>query len=521
MDQPLGTEGFGSLDEIDLSRMAGKKDDFDLLVIGSGPAGQKAAISAAKHGARVALVERDPMAGGACLNTGTIPSKTLREAVMYLTGYRQRGYYGDKARVKETISTQDLYDRTNLVIRLERGDVNENLVSNGITRLVGTAHLMGPNEVEVDLGEESIIVRAAKILLCVGTHPRRPPEVPFDDVNIFDSDAIFGQANKLRPLPDSLIVLGAGVIGIEYACMFAALDIQTTLIDSRPNPLSFVDDEISQLLYASQEDRGTRLLFGAKHRSIELIGTPGDPMARVRVNVENGEAIDADNLLFALGRVPATETLRLDQAGVKTDDRGIIKVDDNYCTNIPSIYAAGDVIGFPSLASTSGEQGRVAALNALGIPVIWHPDSLPYGLYTIPEISMVGKTEEQLVKDGTPYFKGTALFRDTARGKILGDLSGALKLLFHRDDRKLIGVHIIGEGATEMLHIGQAVMHFGGTPDYFVNTVFNYPTLAEAYKVAALNAINRLTGKASHTAPLFQQIYEDLNPADWVKWTSA
>lgn len=517
-DQPLGIEGAGSLDEIDLSALKGKFD-FDLLIIGSGPAGQRAAISAAKHGAKVALVERDPLAGGVCLNTGTIPSKTLREAVLYLTGYRQRGYYGANYRMKDKISTQDLFDRTNLVIRLERGDINEDLENNGVIRLVGTARLLGPNDVEIEMGTDRSTVRARKIIIAVGTVPRRPSDVPFDDVNIFDSDAVFGQANKMRPLPETVIVMGAGVIGIEYACMFATLDIPTTLVDPRPNPLAFVDDEISQLLYTRLQQVGTKLIFGVKHKHIEIIGPAGDPSSHVKVILENGLAIEADNLLFALGRIPVVEKLGLDQAGVAVDERGNIKVDDTYRTSVPSIYAAGDVIGFPSLASTSAEQGRVAALNALGAPALWHPDLLPYGIYTIPEISMVGKSEQDLVKANIPYFKGTALFRDTARGKILGDLSGALKLLFSHESRKLLGVHIIGEGATELLHIGQAVMHFGGTPEYFVNTVFNYPTLAEAYKIAAFNAINRLTGRTRHTAPLQEQIYSEVNPEDYVKWT--
>lgn len=521
MALPEGSDNLGSMDEIPVGAFARRAFDFDLLVIGSGPAGQKAAISAAKHGARVALVERDPMAGGVCLNTGTIPSKTLREAVLYLTGYRQRGYYGDAYRVKDRISAQDLYDRTNLVIRLERGDINDNLVSNGIDRLVGEACLVGANEVQVDLAGGRTVVRAGKIVVCTGTAPRRPPDVPFDDENVFDSDAVFGCANKLRPLPESIIVLGAGVIGIEYACMFAALDIPTTLVDPRPDPLSFVDGEISALLYEHLRRRGATLVFGKKHRSIEIAGPAGDPKSRARLLLEDGRAFEADSLLFALGRVPAVKALGLDKVGVAVDERGLVKVDGDYRTSVPSIYAAGDVIGFPSLASTSAEQGRIAALHALGVQADWNPGSIPYGIYTIPEIGMVGKTEEQLAKEGTTFFKGTALFRDTARGKILGDLSGGLKLLFSAGDRRLVGVHIIGEGATELLHIGQAVMHFGGDPEYFINTVFNYPTLAETYKIAALNAVNRLKGRTAHVAPLHEQLYAGIDPAEWIKWTSA
>lgn len=517
MSLPGDFDNLRSMDEIPVGNFAGKKFDFDLLVIGSGPAGQKAAISAAKHGARVALVERDALAGGACLNTGTIPSKTLREAVLYLTGYRQRGLYGEKSRTKDKIAAQDLYDRTNLVIRLERGDINDNLVTNGVARLVGAARLVGPNEVEIVLAGECTRVRAEKIVLCVGTKPRRPADVPFDDDTIFDSDAVFGRGNQLRPLPDSIVVLGAGVIGIEYACMFAALDIPTTLVDPRPDPLAFVDGEISALLYENLKRRGATLVFGAKHKSVAIVD--GD-RRRARLTLEDGRTFDAATLLFALGRVPAVDGLGLDKAGVAVDDRGLVKVDADYRTNVPSIYAAGDVIGFPSLAATSAEQGRIAALHALGVRAEWNPGSIPYGIYTIPEIGMVGKTERELQKEGVAHFKGTALFRDTARGKILGDLAGALKLVFRADDRKLVGVHIVGEGATELLHIGQAVMHFGGDPDYFVNTVFNYPTLAEAYKIAALNAVNRIAGRTSHTAPLHEQIYCGIDPDEWVKWTA-
>ncbi|CAN5415374.1 Si-specific NAD(P)(+) transhydrogenase [soil metagenome] len=525
MDNIAGAPGgMGSMDEIDLSDFRTPepppKYDYDLIIIGSGPAGQKAAMAAAKNNANVALVERDPLAGGVCLNTGTIPSKSFREAVLYLTGYRQRGYYGGSYRLKDKVSAGDLLDRTNHVIRMERSDINEQLVHNNVSRLVGTARLAGPTDVVINLAGMETHYRAPKIIIATGTRTRRPDDVPFDELNVFDSDSVFGQANDLRPLPDNIIVLGAGVIGIEYASMFAALEIPTILIDPRENPLSFVDNEIAAVLYSQLKNNGVNLIFGANYKKITVEGDPKDFHSRVHVELTNGETVSADSLLFALGRVPTTDNIGLSEAGVALDKRGYVIVDQNtYETNVPGIYAAGDVIGFPSLASTSAEQGRVAAMGALGLPVTWHPESIPYGIYTIPEISQVGKTEQQLIEEKVEYYVGTGLWRDTARGKIVGDLTGALKMIFTKSDNRLVGVHIIGEGATELLHIGQAVMHFGGGADYFVNTVFNYPTLAEAYKIAARNALNRLIGKAHHTAPLPQQLFSDAYPVDWIKWT--
>ncbi|MBI1293255.1 Si-specific NAD(P)(+) transhydrogenase [bacterium] len=506
------------MDDFDLSafRRAGRQ--FDLLIVGSGPAGQKAAFTAAMEGARVAIVERDPLAGGVCLNTGTIPSKTLREAVLYLTGYRQRGYYGEKYHLKDHVSSGDLLARTAHVIKLERQEINHQLEQLGVQRFVGRARVAGPHEVDVEIGPgyESRIT-AENILLCVGTRPRRPADIPFDDQNIFDSDAVFGRENELRPLPDSIIVMGAGVIGIEYASMFAALDIPTILVDPRPSPLSFVDDCVAELLYEHLRQNGVELIFDDVYTKVVL--GEGDGVAkRVRVTLKSGREIEADSLLFALGRTPATDNIGLAEAGVALDKRGHITVDERYRSSVPSILAAGDVIGFPSLASTSAEQGRIAASTAIGRPVTWNPDTIPYGIYTIPEISMVGKTEQQCREDDTPYFVGTALWRDTARGKILGDLTGALKLIFHGETQRLVGIHIIGEGATEMVHIGQAVMHFGGGPEYFTNVVFNYPTLAEAYKLAAQNAILRREGKSTETAPLPEQMRKAAGNREFIEW---
>ncbi len=509
-----------SFDAIPLND-AGKSKRFDLIVIGSGPAGQKAAITAAKEGARVAMVERDPLAGGVALNTGTIPSKSLREAVLFLTGYRQRGYYGEDFRLKEKVSPEDLLARTSHVIRLEHRTVSEGLELNGVQRFVGTGRIEGPHDVSIRSAGGTLGIEGEHILVAVGTRPRRPGDVPFDFMNVFDSDTVFGSDNKLRPLPDTIIVLGAGVIGIEYASMFGALGIPTILVDPRENPLGFVDSDLAEILYGSLRRNGIDLAFGTSYSKIEILGPAGDPTARVGIDLENGRRIEADACLFAMGRVPVVENLGLKELGVEFDHRNHVIVDKEHRTSVPSILAAGDVIGFPSLASTSAEQGRVAALNALGIPATWNPEVIPYGIYTIPEISMAGQQEADLIKAGERYFIGTALWRETARGAILGEWCGAMKLLFRRSDNRLVGVHIIGEGATELLHIGQSVMHFGGGPEYFLNTVFNYPTLAEAYKRAAHNAVNRLYGRAHHTAPLREQVSAELEPRNFIDWPDA
>jgi NAD(P) transhydrogenase len=506
-----------SMDEVDLSAFNKPRRDFDLIVIGSGPAGQKAALTAAELGKNVAMVEREPLAGGVCLNTGTIPSKTLREAVLYLSGFRERGYYGEDYRLRDKITSSDLLQRTSLVIKLERDVINQALAFHGVTRLVGTGRLLGPNEVGVELMGHESIHTADNIILGVGTKPRRPTDVPFDDVNIFDSDAVFGRENNLRPLPASMIVLGAGVIGIEYASMFSALDIPTILVDPRPNPLAFADNEVSAVLYEQLSRHNVTLIFGQSYKGMKLRGKCDDFAALVEVELTDGRVVSADNLLFALGRIPMTDVVNAKGVGVELDKRGNIVVDENYRTSIPSIWAAGDVIGFPSLASTSSEQGRIAALNALGKDSTWHPDSIPYGIYTIPEVSMVGKTEWQLIEEQVPYVVGRALWRDTARGKIIGDMTGALKMLFHAETRRLLGVHIIGEGATELLHIGQSVLHFQGGLDFFLENVFNYPTLAEAYKIAAHNASSQIRGFPVPTQTLVEQVFEIGSVAEWAK----
>jgi len=484
--------------------------DYDLIVIGSGPAGQKAAKSASKIGANVAMVHLDQKAGGACLNTGTIPSKSFREAVLYLTGYRQRGYYGDSYRVKENILAGDLVERTNHVIECERKDINNDLRLNGIDQIVGFGKVTGENTVEVDLSHEEGTkkITGHRVLISTGTRPRRPPGIPFDMVNIFDSDDVFGHDNELRPLPDSAIVMGAGIIGIEYASMFVALGIPTTILDPREEPLGFVDHEMTGLLYNALEKNGAKLKFGHKHEKVYIEGTEGDHNSVACVELENGEVLRADGLLVAMGRIPNVDKLGLDQFGVKFTNRNHIIADRHYKTDCPWIYAAGDVIGYPALASTSAEQGRVAALHSFGIPVKHHLDDLPYGIYTIPEMSWVGKTEDELKEQKVDYIIGRSPIWSTARGKILGDKDGGLKMLFCTKTQKLLGVHIIGEGATELLHIGQCVYNFGGGLEYFCNTVFNYPTLAECYKIAAYNALNKLKGTTNEADSIDMELVE-------------
>ncbi|MCC5876094.1 MAG: Si-specific NAD(P)(+) transhydrogenase [Candidatus Sumerlaeia bacterium] len=485
-----------------------KEYDYDLLVIGSGPAGQKGAIAAADEGARVAIVEKNPLTGGVCLNTGTIPSKSLREAVLFLSGYRQRGYYGDNFRLKERVKTGDLVSRTNHVIQLEREVIDSQLSHHGVKTINGTATVVGPHHVKVELADGGTQrLTASSILIAVGTKPRRPVDVPFDSMNILDSDGLFHNGTDVVPLPDSIAVLGSGVIGIEYASMFGALDIPVVLVDPRENPISFVDGEISRILFDRLSSLGMELVFGDDYSAISIIGQRDNPDARVRLQLNSGREYTSDSLLFALGREPLTRRLGLERVGVEMDRRGYITVDESYRSTVPSIFAAGDVIGFPSLASTSADQGRIAALNAIGGTLRWVARSLPFAIYTIPEISMIGSTEEELIADKVDYVKGTALWRHTARGKIIGDLSGAIKLLFTREDRRLVGVHIIGDGAAELLHIGQAVMDMEGPGlDYFLRTVFNYPTLGETYKMAAFNAARKLEGRVEEDKPLCEQV---------------
>ncbi len=455
--------------------------DYDLLVVGSGPGGQRAAVAAAKLGKRVAVVDRRNMVGGVCINTGTIPSKTLREAVLYLTGMTQRDMYGASYRLKEDISISDLTARTQHVIGREVEVVRSQLVRNHISLLAGTAAFVDPHTLIVS-GPERLTVSAGRIVLAPGTRPARPSHVEFDDQHVVDSDGIL----DLESIPSSMLIVGAGVIGIEYASMFAALGTRITVVDQRPTMLDFCDEEIVESLRFHLRDLAVSFRFGEQVEKVEA-----SPHGTI-TTLKSGKRIPAETVMYSAGRQGATSELALEKAGIVADRRGRIEVDASYRTSVEHIYAVGDVVGFPALAATAMEQGRLAALHAMGEDTHSLTELQPIGIYTIPEISYVGATEAELTAQSVPYEVGLSRYRELARGQIVGDSYGMLKLLVHAINRTILGVHIFGTGATDLVHIGQAVMGCGGTIDYLVNTVFNYPTLSEAYKVAALDATNKL-----------------------------
>lgn len=459
-------------------------EEYDLLVIGSGPGGRRAAIQAAKLDQEVGLIEKNPAIGGVSVHTGTVPSKTLREAVLYLSGWRQREFYGRAYRAKQNISSQDVFGRLQQTLDHEVQVMQHQLLRNYVNIIQGEAVFTGPNTVRVtDYSGSVSEYKADKFVISVGTSPYRPADIPFDGKSIIDSDDLL----RMEKLPHSMTVVGGGVIGVEYATIFSALDIQVTLIEGRDAMLEFIDEEIMDTFIHSLRDRGMVVRTGEKVESIEK-----DAKERPVTVLASGKRIRSDVVLFAAGRMGSTSSLGLEAAGLEPDSRGRLKVDENYRTEVGNIYAVGDVIGFPSLASVSMEQGRIAACHACGATAHTTPETFPFGVYAVPEISMVGKNEQELKKEGIPYEVGIARFRETSRGQITGITDGTLKLLFGIEDHRLLGVHIIGEGATELVHIGQAVIGLNGTLDYFMGTVFNYPTFAEAYKVAALNAWNRL-----------------------------
>jgi NAD(P) transhydrogenase len=457
--------------------------NFDMIVIGSGPAGQRAAIHAAKSGKRVALAEQREVVGGACINTGTIPSKTMREAVLHLSGFNYQNIYGVNYRVKEKISLGDLAFRVQHVIKTEVDVTLAQLSRNNIEMLFGVASFTDPHTIRVENSRGANEYHAESIVIATGTKPAVSTKVPLNNKTIINSDQVLLMAD----VPKTLIVVGGGVIGVEYTCMFAILGVRVILVERRPRLLEFADQEMVEALSYHLRDQRVTMRLNEEVSSVEEL-----PDGTVVANLESKKRISADALLYAVGRQGNVEELGLDKAGVTADARGRIKVDDCFRTEVPHIFAVGDVIGFPSLASVSMEQGRIAAAHACNKPVHSNPANYPYGIYTIPEISFIGKTEEQLTADDVPYEVGVAYYREIARGQIRGDTTGRLKLIFHRETRELLGVHIIGEGAAELLHIGQAVLILGGKMEYFVDTVFNYPTLAECYKSAAFNGLNKL-----------------------------
>ncbi|MCC7191592.1 MAG: Si-specific NAD(P)(+) transhydrogenase [Phycisphaeraceae bacterium] len=461
---------------------------YDLAVIGTGPAGQKAAIQAAKLGKSVCIIEKNDVVGGVAVNTGTIPSKALREAALHLTGASQRGLFGQSYRVKRKITIADLIGVSQRVIRHEWDVILDAFDRNGIDLVWGAAHFEGPNLLQIVRAEETEMVTAEKFLIAIGTRPARPEDVPFDDETVFTSDEIL----KLNHLPKSMIVVGGGVIGTEYACIMATLGIQVTMLEGRNHVLGFLDEEIAESFQYQMRQAGITLRLGEKVAKIERFSPGESNGVAVQATLESGKKLQAQTLLYAVGRQGLCGKLALENVGVTYDDRERLTVSKNYQTEVPHIYAAGDVIGFPALASTAMEQGRQAVCHMFGVEVRSFSELFPFGIYAVPEISMVGKTEEQLTKAAIPYEAGVAHYKEIARGQLLGDETGMLKLLIHQENRQILGVHIIGTGATELVHIGQAVMAFNGTVEFFIDNVFNYPTLAEAYKIAALNGLNKL-----------------------------
>jgi NAD(P) transhydrogenase len=462
--------------------------DYDLIVVGSGPSGQRAAIAAAKFNKKVAIIEKKMDIGGVCINTGTIPSKTIREAVIRLTGITERAFYGQSYRVKEKITVYDLLARCNKVIKREINVLKSHLIRNKVDVKYGQSCFVDPHTVKYASPNGENIITGEKIIIAVGTKPFIPPDViQVDNEYILDSDSIL----QMKKLPVSMTIIGGGVIGMEYASIFATLGVRVTLVDRNKRLLRFVDSEIVDSLI--QQLRESKMTFRLNEQVDDVEVNPDEEKA-VTITLKSAKIIKSEMAMFSTGRVGATENLDLQNVGLSADKKGLLKVNRNYQTEVEHIYAVGDVIGFPALASTSMEQGRQAAHHAFNLSCKLLPGLFPYGLYSIPEISYIGETEEELTENAIPYESGIARYKDTARGQILGDFTGVLKILVHRDSKKLLSVHAIGTGATELIHIGQAIITLGGTVDYLVDAVFNYPTLAECYKIAALDVYNKMQG---------------------------
>jgi NAD(P) transhydrogenase len=455
---------------------------FDLVVIGSGPSGQRAAVQAAKLGKSVAIVERATCLGGVCINTGTIPSKTLREAVMDLSSVRRRLLYGDAGVDATEITVERLLSRTSDVMARERRVIQAQLQRNHVRIVTGSASFVGPNEVSVLCGGVREVLHGKTIVIAVGTVPAIPPGLSVDHLSVLTSDDIL----TLPRLPRSLLIVGAGVIGIEYATIFGALGVDVIVVDRRHECLEMIDREVLDAFSSQIRALGVTLRLGESVERVEEVG------GRRVVLTKSGKRMAADMVLVSAGRKGAVDGLKLEATGLLADERGKIAVNSHCQTAASHIYAVGDVIGAPQLASTSGEQGRLAACHAFGVPVPYVPHLYPFGIYAIPEIAWVGWTEHELTTRSVPFETGTARYAEIARGQILGDGDGLLKLLYHLESRRILGVWVLGTHATELVHIGQAVMAFEGTLDYFIDSVFNYPTLAECYKVAALDGYNKL-----------------------------
>lgn len=473
------------------SEMKDAANHYDLIVIGSGPAGEKGAAQAAYFGKRVALIEKEPHLGGAAANTGTLPSKTLRETALYLSGFRQRGLYGIEANLRERATVQDFLHRERAVKGSERKRIATNLDRHNIDVYIGAATFIDANT--VTFGTEGKTLSADTFLIATGSHPFRPEPYPFDDGCVYDSDEIL----SLERIPESLIVVGAGVIGCEYACIFAALGTRVTLLESRPQLLAFLDDEIVAVLQERMEHLGVEFVLG--DGVTEIIGSDTCKISGgYKVHLASGKIMEGETILVAAGRTGNTAALGLDKVGVEVGKRGLIPVDAEFRTNVPHIFAAGDVVGNPALASAAMEQGRLAMCHAFHLsykramaPI------LPYGIYTIPEVSAAGETEEDAIAKGIPVVVGRARFAENARGEIIGEEYGFLKLVFHKPDMTLIGCHIIGEQASELVHIGLTAMLAKQGADLFLQTCYNYPTLSEVYKYATYDALDTIAKEAS------------------------
>lgn len=462
-----------------------KNFDYDLICIGSGPAGQRCAIQAAKVGKKVAVIEKRRCVGGVCLETGTIPSKTFREAVRTFS-LQQNPFDGLGFAPKNKLEIENLLGRVNEVIARESEVQQDQLQRNEVNIILGNASFQDPHHLLIETDAGKRVLSAKYFLVSVGTHPVVPTGVAPDSETVILSDGIL----DLKRMPRTMSVVGSGVVGIEYASMFAALGIQVTVIDQRDRPLRFLDDEImDELMY---QMRSKRVTFRLGEKVMRLKIAKRGARRQGLIELESGKHILSDLILYSAGRVGATDVLHLETAGLAPDDRGRLKVDAHYRTSVEHIYAAGDVIGFPSLAATAAAQGRLAACHMFGLDCKSMGDDFPIGIYSIPEISMVGETEEVLTQKKIPYETGIARYREIARGQILGDDTGLLKLIVHRENERILGIHAIGTGVTELIHVGQAVMQLDGRLNYLLETVFNYPTLAECYKVAALNIYNKL-----------------------------
>ena len=461
------------------------RDEFDLIVIGCGPAGEKAGAQAAYFGKRVAVVERAEHTGGSCINTGTVPSKTLRESALYFSGLQQRGLHGIDYSLKENLTVNDFMHHEREVVEMERHRILKNLELHKIELVRGQASFADNHTVAVAGANGARQLHGDVILIATGSKPNRPAEIAFDDVHTFDSDTFL----KMNRIPKSLAVIGAGVIGCEYASILMALGVAVTLVDGRDVLLPFLDFEVSERLHERFAALGMQLWFNERPVKVE------NSASGARLTMKSGRVLETEAALFAAGRRAAVDGLELQKAGLAVNDRGYLAVDEHYRTSVPNIYAAGDVIGFPALASTSMEQGRVAVCHAFGLKYKQRVASLlPMGIYTIPEISAAGETEASCKEKSIDYVVGRAHYANNARGHIAGDTTGLLKLIFARADKKLLGVSIIGENAPELIHIGMMVLDNGLTIDEFIEQVFNYPTLSETYKYAAYDGLGNLAG---------------------------